>query len=684
MNLGLQKKLIHLFKKRFAPSNITPQNDFYTFINYNWLKNTDTNIKNISISQKYYTQIDDFRVVQDKVYNHVIEIVEDYINKTNKTKKAQQLKNVYHSLLNLDEKESFKQISIMVENYNKHTQQDDANLWKYMAYINHNEIVCWACPIYCGVMPDEKHSKKFINYISIPELSLYNVDLYLDDKGQTTKFIKYKKLVKSKYFKYINDIFDACLDKGHNLKAHDVFDVECELLTAMDCNSIKNDAQNMYNIVSADEALEKYGFDWIQFAKILGYKTTPKTFICDSLNYLKCVCKLLSDNWKTQKWKSYWIYIYLRQMIRFNKKLVLIYYEFNGKFLHGQQEQFPWNIYPVFGLSITFNSLLTTEGLLRNKYKYEKYVNYVENMSKDLLTVFKRIIKRNTWMSPKTKKYALLKLKYLKFIIAKPPNLMDDPLLDYSPTDAWGNMLQITNWRANKYIELNGHEVIDIPMVNWNAFKLIGQQSYIVNAFYTPSLNSIYIPLAYLQKPFLDLEERGIEYNLVHIGFTIAHEMSHCLDDVGSKYGYDGNLHDWVSEIDKKKCDAIKDDIIKQYEVFAANDGIIFDARESIGEDLADISGISICQEYLSDFQDKNEDIIPIRGLSFQAFYVYFAMQQRQHIYKQAVSAQLIQNPHPINKYRCNVPLSRLELFRSIYNIKKGDKMWWHSTNTVW
>lgn len=99
---------------------------------------------------------------------------------------------------------------------------------------------------------------------------------------------------------------------------------------------------------------------------------------------------------------------------------------------------------------------------------------------------------------------------------------------------------------------------------------------------------------------------------------------------------------------------------------------------------MADISGLAICEEYLRDFQMKNKDIVPICSLSFQAFFVYFAFQQRQHVYKKAFDAQLKTNPHPMDKYRTNVPLSRLELFRSLYNVQKGDKMWWHSTSTIW
>ena len=62
----------------------------------------------------------------------------------------------------------------------------------------------------------------------------------------------------------------------------------------------------------------------------------------------------------------------------------------------------------------------------------------------------------------------------------------------------------------------------------------------------------------------------------------------------------------------------------------------------------------------------------------------YYAISQKQFINKKAIASQLKVNPHPLDKYRTNIPLSRLEVFRSLYNIQKGDKMWWHSTSTIW
>jgi len=171
---------------------------------------------------------------------------------------------------------------------------------------------------------------------------------------------------------------------------------------------------------------------------------------------------------------------------------------------------------------------------------------------------------------------------------------------------------------------------------------------------------------------------------LAHIGFTLGHEMSHGFDDLGSKYDADGKLYDWWTKEDKRKYKRIQDDVIKQYVDMAAKDGIKFDASIGIGEDLADISGMAICDEYLENFQANNKDLVPIRNLSFEAFYIYFAFQQKQLVGKRALSAQLKTNPHPLDKYRCNAPLSRSQIFRALYNVKKGDGMWWHNMDTVW
>ena len=52
-------------------------------------------------TQKYYVQIDSFRITQEKVYYELIDIVKKYI-KNNNSPKANAIKKVYNSLYNLN------------------------------------------------------------------------------------------------------------------------------------------------------------------------------------------------------------------------------------------------------------------------------------------------------------------------------------------------------------------------------------------------------------------------------------------------------------------------------------------------------------------------------------------------------------------------------------------------------
>lgn len=677
----LEKDLIKQFQKPFTPRQIQPNDDFYTYINYSWLDKKEKN-NDSDIAEKYFAQVDDFRLLQDKVYNQLIKLVDEFVTK-DKTPRGHAAKNMYHSLLHLDERVLAGHMIDIHEEIQHRTSdlQDPDAMWKFLGWISINTPVRWGSPLFWNVVADAKDPTVFRSVISSPDFSLYDINFYFDNEGQDANLIKAKNKIKRKYLEYITTMFNKCLGNGHGLSANDVFDCETDIAMSLGCDGVKNDSPEYHNTVKAEDALRLYGFNWPAFTAAIGYKTPPTTFVVTSLNYLKCVCELLNKNWQTPKWLSYWNYIYLRQMIRFHKSLRILHHSFNEQFLKGIPDPFPYHLFPIFSLSVTFNALLTE--LYINKYKNEERIAYVKNMGNDMIRVFQRILQRN-WFEPASKRAALLKLKHLQFIVGHPTSLREDPILPYKPNDPWGNMMLITRWRTDRFIELEGNPVIDIPIVDWNAFKLVGQQAYIVNAFYTPTQNSIYIPLAYIQPPFLDISERGIEYNLARLGGTLAHEMSHAFDESGSKYDHTGRLHTWMTERDMKIVQKVKKDIIAQYEYVAKQDGIDFDASIAIGENMADISGLAICEEYLRDFQDKNDDIVPIRNLSFQAFFVYYAASQRQHLLKNALQAQLKTNPHPLDKYRVNVPLSRLELFKSIYNIKKGDGMYWHSNSTIW
>ena len=668
----MKEQFVKLLQSNFSPSHIKPQNDYYSYINYTWLENIS-----LKKQQEYIVQVDDFRLIQDKVYHELNTIILDYV-KTHDDKLSKNLKNYYNSVVNMNPiskskiwcKNGISKIENMIATNNP---------WKILAHFNKFDFFNYLCPFMFSVDTDDTNSKYNISTINSHQFILLDLSVYYDDG----KDINYKKLYRNEFKKFCKKLFNQCLGKNHGYNTDDIFDVEVEIFDSLGCRDVTND-EKYYNKISGDDAFKKYNFNWNEFAKELGFKNVPKYFVTSNLNYIKCGTELYLKKWNSPKWKTYWVYILLQFISRITKKWEKLNYSFFGKFEKGQSALNETDaVSASLYMSVPFNKFLTEKYV--EKYADPDKIKYVEILCEDLRKVFYSIMTNNTWLEKKTIEYALKTIERLKFMIGYPDKLRVDPDLNYGD-DLYENISKITLWRFKEFINLEGKEVISLPMVDWSQYpvKLIGDQAYIVNASYTPSKNTIYINLGYIQEPFIDLDERGIEYNLAHIGFTIAHEMAHALDDWGSQYDYNGNLNDWWTDQDKKRYKLIQQNVIKEYEEFGARDGIIFDASLSIGEDLADISAMAICERYLKDFQDFNKDLIPIRGVSYEMFYIFFAFQQKQKISKKAISAQLKSNPHPLDKYRCNVPLSRSVIFRAIYNVKKGDGMWWSNTNTIW
>lgn len=673
------EKFISLMKLKHNPK-ILPQNDFYTYINYTWLDDKSFDAVTLKKEQKYITEVDSFRLVQDNVMREMTEIIVDYI-KNNKNDTAKRLNNFFKSAVT---RTPIKTSKIYVKNIIdkiEELRKDKSNLWKMLALVNKFTYCKEQTPFCWNINHNLKNSSKFMTYLNPAILPIVDLTVYVSDN----KNKKYKENYKKQFFNYCKSLFNTTLGHNNGLDIEGPFKITQIFYNFFNCND-SNIVENPvgFNVLSPEEALEKYNFNWEEFCKELGYQKIPSTFCCTSLNYLKCCTDYLIENWNTEEMKSYWYWLFLREYARFTDHWVEIFYNFYGKFSKGEEVLNPKYASNVIYVSYAFTKLLCK--LYAEKYYDYQKVQYVKGLAEDLKEVFIRILKRNSWLDNKTKQSALLKLEKLKFIFVQSDNMLDDPVIDYDPHDFLGNMIKISDWNTKKLIKLTDENFVDLPLMYWSSFpaKLIGKQSYVVNAYYIPQQNSMFIPLAYMQKPFIDLENRGIEYNLSQIGFTIAHELSHSLDSTGSQYDENGNLNNWWSENDKLKYQKIQQNIIKQYDEWTKRDGLVYDATIGIEEDLADISGLAICEEYLRDFQIKNKMIMSVRDRFFNIFYIDFAYQNRQKIGKKALLVELKTDPHPLVKYRTNIPLSRSETFAVNYDIKKGDGMYWPDRSTIW
>ena len=63
-NENIEKSLIKLFNTPFTPKEYKQKDDYYTYINYSWINEKSEESKK---TEKYYVQIDSFRITQEKV-----------------------------------------------------------------------------------------------------------------------------------------------------------------------------------------------------------------------------------------------------------------------------------------------------------------------------------------------------------------------------------------------------------------------------------------------------------------------------------------------------------------------------------------------------------------------------------------------------------------------------------------
>ena len=281
---NLEKQIISNLKKAVNPKNVQPNEDFYSYINDRWIADYE-----LEEEQKYIVQVDDFRLTQDKVYRELIEIIEEYISKHH-DKKANCIRTAYESVSTYTPDKQITEYANALVSYFDEIAKNKTNVWQLLANFNTNEMISWATPFVWSINPDDKNPKIYHCYLEPPQVTLINIDVYFDDEEDTEEDKKYKKNYRSKYFAYLENMFTIVFGEKHGYNVKDVFNTEVELLNAMTCDIIpeKDLDPDNYNVVSKNESITNFKFDWATFTKYLGCKKTPKSFVTSNINYLLC------------------------------------------------------------------------------------------------------------------------------------------------------------------------------------------------------------------------------------------------------------------------------------------------------------------------------------------------------------------------------------------------------------
>jgi len=288
-----------------------------------------------------------------------------------------------------------------------------------------------------------------------------------------------------------------------------------------------------------------------------------------------------------------------------------------------------------------------------------------KQMVENLRAAYAERIMATDWMSAGTKKEAILKLNAFAVKIGYPDKWKDYSKLKIARESALQNLFATSEWRRQDNLGKFGKP---IDRGEWSMTPPT------VNAYYNSSMNEIVFPAGILQPPFYDPKaDDAVNYG--GVGAVIGHEMTHGFDDQGRRSDAKGNLRDWWTKEDNEKFTAKADMVGKQYDAFMPLDSVHVNGKLTMGENLADIGGLTIAHQAFQKTQQAKGGQ-KIDGFTpEQRFFLGWAQIWRANSRPEYVRQQVQTDPHSPEQFRTNGPLMNMPEFYEAFGCKDGTKM---------
>ena len=290
----------------------------------------------------------------------------------------------------------------------------------------------------------------------------------------------------------------------------------------------------------------------------------------------------------------------------------------------------------------------------------------MEQLVANLKAAMSDRLQRNTWMSPKTKQAALLKLSRMDVMVGYPDKFRDYSALAIAPGDLYGDVTRSLQFNYR-------YELEDLGKAVNHAKWLMSPQT--VNAYNGFNENKIVFPAGILAPPFFDpAADAAVNYGA--IGMIIGHEISHGFDDQGRKVDANGVVRDWWTPQDAARFDAEAKVFGAQYARFEPVPGLHINPALTMGENIADYAGLQVAFDaYHRSLGGKPAPVID--GLTgdqrlFLGFAQAFRGKQREDSLREQVSG----NPHSPDRFRVLGPLPNIDAWYAAFAVKPGDKMY--------
>jgi putative endopeptidase len=644
---------------QYVDANVRAQDDFYRHLNGKWLDTFE-----IPADKPGYNSF-------TKVYDETEEQLHELVVEASKTSSGdgmnqQKVGDMYNSYMDeakLEElgakplAQDFATIDALKDRKDIAMLMGDLGKWTTQAgFLGPSATTL---PFVVSVHQDNKHSTKYVVDFQQSGIGLPDRDYYLKDDDAKLKQMR------TQYLAHVEKMLNLAGDNDAGKNAKDILALETDLAKAQWTKVELRDPIKAYNKIElAKLDTLAPGFDWKAYLAAAEIAGKVDYVIVGQPTYLTQFAKILGKI-PLPMWKAYFRWHVLNDYARYlSKPFVEEDFAFNGTVLNGTpQDQVRWK------KGINLVSTLLGEALgqayVGKNFPPESKAR-VEALVNNLLAAFKADIDTLDWMGQETKKAAQAKLAKIAVKIGYPDKWRDYSKLSVTKDDLVGNVKRGSTFEYERNIAKLGQP---IDRGEW------GMTPQTINAEYSPEMNSIEFPAAILQPPFFNAKaDDAVNYGA--IGAGIGHEISHGFDDQGAQYDGDGNLRDWWTKDDHDKFAAKSKALVAEYNAFEALPGYHVNGELTLGENIADNSGLAIAfKAYRIATAIKPAPVID--GFTGeQRVYLGFAQMYRGKN-RESLAIRLIKtNPHSPPQFRANGTMVNQPGFFAAFNIKEGDKMY--------
>ncbi len=652
-------------------NTISPNDDFFRFVNGTWLDKTEIPADRTSWGS--------FNELRKKTDSDVLTILREAIAED----KFPKLKDAEGNLtLESDQKKAVNFFETIMDTVAREQQGIDPikpfldkidalnNLEDLQQFLTEMAPYGGAGYFNFAVFNDLKDSKMNAGYVTPAGLGLSR-DYYVDQDEDT-------KEKRKKYIAHISRMLQFFGDSEEvaNVNADKVFEYEYNLAEPRFTKEESRDTRKLYNPRSIEE-LSKItpSINWESYFKGIGIDALDRVIVMQPL-YMEAVEKILTSSSIDD------IKLYLRWTAidraagMLNKDIDVANWEFYSKVLRGAKQQRPRDERALASLNGAIGEALG-KLYVDKKFPPEAKAKAEEMIANVMLGMEKRI-NALSWMSDDTKIKAVEKLTKMTVKIAYPDKWKDYAALDVKGLSDGGSYFQnsanISKWNFEKDIDKLGKEV---DRTEW------GMAPQIVNAYFNPVNNEIVFPAAILQPPFYNYQaDEAVNYG--GIGAVIGHEVSHCFDDSGARFDANGNLKNWWTDEDSEQFAALGKKLVDQYSEVEALEGVHLNGEFTLGENIGDLGGINAAYDGLQIFYEKNGRPEDIDGFTAeQRFYLSWATIWRTKMRDEAMKNLIKTDPHSPGMYRAYMPLQNVDAFYEAFNIVEGNSMYLEPENRV-